>query len=171
MLESKNSDFMLTSEYFNRNKLSLNVGKCECMLVGTQQALEKFKDVNIRIGNQKVKKVQSTKYLGIHIDENLRWTNHVDCMVKKISSKIGILRKLKRTVPNDCLQTLYNTIVLPHFDYGDVIYDSCTATDKHRLQNLQNRAARILTGSGPRTHRRDMFKSLGWLTLENRLCK
>ena len=46
-----------------------------------------------------------------------------------------------------------NSLILPQFDYADVVYDSCTETDKDRLQILQTKAAQILTGSKPSTHR------------------
>ena len=58
--------------------------------------------------------------------------------------------------------------MLPHFDYADIIYDSTSKTSKDRLQKLQTRAARIITGSGPGTHKADMFKSLHWLSLQLR---
>ena len=71
-------------------------------------------------------------------------------------------------MPHDTLLVLYNALVLPHFDYADTVYDSASATDLDRLQKLQTRAARILTGSSYRRSREDMFRSLGWLSLKNR---
>ncbi len=56
-------------------------------------------------------------------------------------------------IPIDTLTLMYNTIVLPHFDYADIILDSASAASKFKLQSLQNRAARLITGSGPRTSR------------------
>ncbi len=63
---------------------------------------------------------------------------------------------------------LYSAIVLPHFDYADNVYDSCTELDKTQLQSLQSRAARILTGSNIQTHRADMFKYHNWMSLQHR---
>ena len=89
-------------------------------------------------------------------------------MINKISSKIGVLRKLKYIVPSDTLMTLYNAIVLPHFDYADLIYDSGTSIDLERLQKLQTKAACILTNSNNRTPREAMLRTLKWLSLKNR---
>ncbi len=63
---------------------------------------------------------------------------------------------------------LYSAIVLPHFDYAESVYDSCTELDKIRLQSLQSRVPRILTGSNIRTHRTDMFNDLCWMSLQHR---
>ncbi len=56
-------------------------------------------------------------------------------------------------MPTYTLKQLYYTISQPHFDYGDVVYDSDSGTNKTRLQKLQIRAARLIAGSGPRTSR------------------
>jgi len=66
------------------------------------------------------------------------------------------------------LNLLYNAIVLPHFDYADIVYDSTCIGNKIRLQLLQTRAARLISGSDPRTKRNKMFKELGWLSLQHR---
>ncbi len=96
-----------------------------------------------------------------NVDENIKWGLHVDTICRKIACKVGVLKHLKRIVPHETLKQLYNSIVLPHFDYCDIIYGTCTKENLSRLQKLQNRAARFLTGSGPRAHREDMYKKLG----------
>ncbi len=63
---------------------------------------------------------------------------------------------------------MYNAIVLPHFVYADIILDSASAASKFKLKSLQTRAARLITGSGPRTSRNPMCKSLCWLSLQYR---
>ncbi len=47
-----------------------------------------------------------------------------------------------------------------------MVYDSASGTNKTRLQKLQTRAVRLITGSDPRTSRVSMFKELGWLSLQ-----
>ncbi len=104
----------------------------------------------------------------MYIDENLKWDVHIDKIIPKISAKISILRSLRNLVPIDTLILMYNAIVLPHFDYADIILDSASAACKLKLQSLQTRAARLITGSGPRTSRNPMYKSLSWLSLQHR---
>ncbi len=65
---------------------------------------------------------------------------------------------------------MYNAIVVPHFDYADVVYDAASETNKSRLHRLQTRAAQLISGTGPRDSRNPVFKELGWLSLENRRC-
>ncbi len=49
---------------------------------------------------------------------------------------------------------MYNAIVLPHFDYAEIVLDSVSAASKFKLQILQTRAAILITGSGPRKSRK-----------------
>ncbi len=57
---------------------------------------------------------------------------------------------------------MYNAIVLPHFDYADIVYDAASETNKSRLQRLQTRGARLISGTGPRDSRNPVFKELAW---------
>jgi hypothetical protein len=163
-----NEDLGRLKSYFDTNRLSLNVPKCEFMQIGTHQSLAKMPDLSIHINNEPLQRVSMSKYLGLCIDENLRWEEHINYIIPKISAKIGVLRKLRSVVPIDTLKLLYNAIVLPHFDYADTVYDSASETSKIQLQRLQTRAARLISGSGPRASRNPMFKQLSWLSLQNR---
>ena len=59
------------------------------------------------------KKVSSTKFLGVIIDENLTWKNHIDGISKTIARKVGVLNKLKCYIPKRVLHSLYCTLILP----------------------------------------------------------
>ena len=62
--------------------------------------------------------VSSTKFLGVIIDENLTWKNHIDAISKTISRNTGMLTKLKHFVPENILYSLYCTLILPYINYG-----------------------------------------------------
>ena len=58
------------------------------------------------------------KYLGVLIDENLSWKNHLDCVITKISKTIGMIAKLRHFVPSSVLTNIYKSLVLPYLTYG-----------------------------------------------------
>ena len=68
------------------------------------------------------------------------------------------------------IRTLYNTLVLPHFDYCCTPWDVFSDTNISRLQKLQNRGMRILLGCHHRTHVSDtcMLSTLRWLNVRQR---
>ncbi len=146
-----NADLHKIIDYLNYNRLSLNIPKCEIMLIGTFQSLAKMPDIHVHIDNEPLNQVTVAKYLGMLIDSNLKWDDHINKLVPNISAKIGILRSLRKIVLIHTFKQLYTTIVQPHFDYGDMVYYSASGTNKTRLQKLQTRAARLITGSDPRS--------------------
>ncbi len=78
-----NSDHNRVKEYFDTNKLSLNVPKCAFMLVGTYQSLAKVPDKSIHISNEPLKQVTVSTYLGMKIYSNLQWDDHINAIISK----------------------------------------------------------------------------------------
>ncbi len=73
-----NGDLCKISQYFNINRLSLNVPKCEFMLMGRYQSLAKMPEMAIHINNKPLHKVTISKYFGaIHKCQHFhKSTNH-----------------------------------------------------------------------------------------------
>ena len=102
--------------YIDINRLSLNVHKCEFVLIGTHQSVANMVHVIIHTNNESLKHVSVAKYLDLYIGSNLKWDDHINDMIPKISAKIGILRSLRKIVPIDTLKHLFNAIVQYNFD-------------------------------------------------------
>ncbi len=66
-------------------------------------------------------------------------------------------------MPIHTLKQLYTAIFQPRFDYGYIVYDSASGTNLTRLYKLQTKAARLITGTDPRTSCVSMFKDLGYI--------
>ncbi len=120
-------------------------------MLGTYQKISKAVDITINVGNAPLEQVSEYKYIGMWIDKNLNWNYHVDKMCSKLSRRLGILHRVKFNLPKETLYMLYNSIVLPYFDYGDVVYGNCSATTLKRLQVIQNRGTRMLLDCDYRT--------------------
>ena len=71
--------------------------------------LEKFK-LNIKLDGVSLKRVSSTKFLGIIIGENQTWKNHIGAISKTILRNIGMLTNLKHFLPENILYSLYCTL-------------------------------------------------------------
>ncbi len=101
--------------------------------------------------------------------KNLNKHFHIDKMCSKISQRTDLLRRIKYVVPNQTLKILYDVLVLPLFDNGNIIYSTNEQTYLKRPQTLQNKGARIiLKGRHFRTHIKDMLDSLNWMTITER---
>ena len=98
------------------------------------------------MGGVPIKRVKETKALGVCIDEFLSWDKHIDELAKKVSSGFGAIKKLKSCVDQNTIICANNALILPHFDYCCKARDTIGVTFSDRLQKLQNRAARVITG-------------------------
>ena len=112
-----------------------------------------------------LEKVNSIKFLGVILDSNLTWTNHVDDVHSKISKTIGIMNRLKFFVPKHVLLTLYNSLVLPYLNYSVVTWGGSSSCD--RLFILQKRAIRLISGASFREHTLPLFANLKLLQFSN----
>ena len=78
--------------------------------------------LNISINGNQVEQVTNFNFLGITIDQNLTWKDHISKISIKIARVIGIMNKLKHIFPHQILRTLYNSLIHPHFIYGLYIW-------------------------------------------------
>ena len=71
------------------------------------------RDLPNKIGINHIRRVQTTKYFGIHLDENLKWNKHVEKLCSKENRSISGLKQARYYVPLDVLNTVYETIIQP----------------------------------------------------------
>ncbi len=97
----------------------------------------------------------------------MNWNYHIDKMCFRLSSRHGILHRIKFNLHKETLCMLYNSIVSPYFDYGDVVNGNCSTISLKRLQVLQNRRARMFLDCDYRTHSVNMLSELKWLNIKD----
>ena len=108
------------------------------MALGTSTRSSKIRDVNIIMNGTAAERVNTFKYLGITIDANLKWNDQINNICCKMCNSLGIMRRIKPCVPQSLLVTIYNTMFLPHLDYGIILWRNCGNTNLSRIQKLQN---------------------------------
>ena len=142
------------------------------MIIGSKQRLTNItNDKKIELGEAEIKRVDTSKTLGVIIDEHLTWKNQVDSIRKKVSKSIAMLRRMKEYVSISTLIKVYNAIILSHFDYWSLVWDECADYLLTKLQKLQNREAQVITGSSYETNSEDILSTLNWQPLKKRFRK
>ena len=167
--ETLNSDLNNVASWLSANKLTLNNSKTEYIIIGSKKRLGLVTcDPIINVGNLKINRVETTKSLGLMIDESLNWSAHVDHIFKKVASGLAILRKVREILDFDTLIIIYQSIIQPYFDYCAQVWGCLGKTLVVKVQKLQNRAFRIITRENYTTRSADMLKTLGIPNLEKR---
>ena len=74
-----NKEFASLENWLIANKLSLNISKTEFMLVTTRQKRAFIDDkLSININSKSISQVKSSKTLGLHTEETLSWSKHLE---------------------------------------------------------------------------------------------
>ena len=93
--DALNNELLNVSNWLISNKLSLNISKTHYMLFHRARLKSNNKE-EVFINNCKIQEVTFTKFLGVIIDNNLNWTNHISYIQKKISRGLRIICKAKK---------------------------------------------------------------------------
>ena len=121
--------------WLKANKLSLNVAKTGLMIIRSRQRLSaQCDDVETRIDDQSIKRVDHTKSLDLTIDVQLSWGKHVKEICKKVSSAVGALKRVWPFISKETAIQIYNGLIMPHFDYCSSVWDCLSGylSDKHQ---------------------------------------
>jgi hypothetical protein len=105
----------------------------------------------------------------LHVDENLSWNEHAKYVIKKMSSNLYLLRRLKNYIPRKTRLLFYNSYVLPHMDYCATIWGNCLKNTKYQIVKMQKRAARLILDTSLDTPSSQMFKDLKWQIFPDRV--
>ena len=81
----------------------------------------------------------STKFLGLTLDSHLSWDNHIHNICNSISKAIGVLYKLKYILDEKTLFMLYNTLILPHISYCNIVWGNSGKTKVNPILLLQKK--------------------------------
>ena len=116
----------------------------------------------LTFAGQIIPTTDSHKHLGLTLSSDLRFHNHVNEIIRKVNIALSPLYTVASKLPRSLLENIYTTYIRPYFDYCDAIFDGhLTAYDEHRLETLQNRAARLITGTYFRTSTDKLRLELG----------
>jgi hypothetical protein len=161
-----NQDLKSLSDWFLVNKLSLNVAKTNFIVFGTPQKLKNFK-FNIKINNIRIEETDTVKYLGIIMDNILKWKQHINHIKGKISIFVGILCKIRHLFNMNTLRTIYMALVQSHLTYCVEVWGATYSSTLLSLFITQKKIIRVITGSDYLAHTEPLFKLLNILKFED----
>ena len=126
------------------NKLTLNLRKTKYLIFQPRQKVDYNLLPPLSIAGQCLEQVSKIKYLGIYIDSHLSWHDHIDYVCDKVSKSINIMTKIKSYLGNQCLTSIYYSLVYPYLIYGCLLWGNNYDNPLSQLIRLQNNAVRIM---------------------------
>ena len=154
--KAANEVLSIINDYMYANKLTLNVEKTTAILFTPPR--QKAKPLNLHIGNTPIKQATEIKYLGITIDEKLKFTTQMNNVVKKAKQGLYALIQTKNLLSYEAKLKIYYGLIHSHLTYCPLIwlYDQPQKNQKI-LSTIQKKAVRILFKAKPNSHTENMF--------------
>ena len=163
-------DLLQVEEWCANNSMFINCEKMKCLIIGTRQKISSQNDqIHLTINGNVLQFSVSEKLLGVKIDAHLSWTEQIDQVCSKISSRIYLLSKIKKFLNMESRKLFYSGYILPLIDYCCVIWGNCSNEGLNRILKLQKRAARLILDMDPLSPSEPLFKQLGWMRVDDRI--
>jgi len=166
-------------DWENKWMMSFNPSKCEVLRVTIKR--KNLIEAAYTIHGQPLKIVSSAKYLGLTIDSELNYNEHISNICKKANSTRAFIHRNTRSCPRKVKATAHTSFVRPQLEYASTVRCPQASNNINRLEAVQHRAAQSVMNDWSRPHSQIittprstrgsptiMMQQLGWSTLEER---
>ena len=131
--------------------------------------LQDYFNPNLYFNKFVVEKAQTQNYLGLKLDKKLSFKEHLKDKFAKVNRGIRILKKLSGFLPRHSLITLYKSLIRPHLDYADIIYDQLNNLNLcNKIETCQYNAALAIPGAIRGSSKERLYQELGFEYLSSR---
>ena len=123
----------------------------------------------LNFNNTNVKQTTFQRHLGLILDSELSFEEHLQKIFSKVNKTIRLIWKLRKSLPRPSLMTLYKSFIRPHLDYGDIIYDQrFNNSFQNKIESIQYNACLAITGAIRGTSKEKHYEELGLKFLQDR---
>ena len=151
-----NDELRKFSDWACANRLSINTDKTFYNLISNFEITADFQPA-IFLNNRQIIRQSKILFLGVIIDEKLRFNSHVQKVCSKVSKSIGILNRVKCDLPLSTLKTLYYSFIYPFIHYCILIWGCAFNIHLKPLITLQKKAIRIINNVEILAHTNELF--------------
>jgi endonuclease/exonuclease/phosphatase family metal-dependent hydrolase len=135
-----NEELKLIDLWLCSNRLSLNIDKTASM-VHTNK--DKSSLIPLQIRGKPINLVNTTKFLGVYVDDKFNFKDHINQVCNKLSRSCGILSRLSEIIPIHALRKIYLSLVYPYLVYCVEVWGGASEAALSRLCSLQNRIVKL----------------------------
>ena len=170
-IQTINNNLLAISNWSNCFGLKVNPVKSQVIIIGSPGMVSRVDYIHlppIVYNDTFLPYCTTVKNLGVHLDQNMSWSVHINNVSRKIFHAIGSLRRLRSMLPIPTKIMLANTLLLPILDYADASYPNLTEDYLNKLERLQNLAIRFIFNLRKYDHVSEFRSKLKWLPIRSR---
>ena len=121
---------------------------------------------NLLFNGHIIKQVHCVKCLGVNIDDELNWSEHINFLVGKVSSMIGIMYRNKHYLPFNCKKNIYFDLIYSNLTYCIEVYANTNKSLLKPLITTCNRLLRLLQNKPRRTSLYVLYSTFNTLPID-----
>ena len=117
--------------------MKVNPDKCHLLINNTKESFQ------IKIGNETVSNGKYEKLLGVKVDHELNFNEHVSSLCKKASQKLNALSRIASCMTFDQRRLILNSFIASHFSYCPIVWMLHSRKLNERINHIHLRTLRI----------------------------
>ena len=155
--------------WMHMDKLKLNTGKTEFIIIGTRQQLNKVKIDQLCVGDSIIKPSPVVKNLGSWFDSKLNMLCHISKTCSSSFFNLYNIRRIRKYLTRQATESLVHAFITSKVDYCNSLLYGLPKTHIGKLQRVQNSAGRLVSGSPRFCRITPVLNSLHWLPIKYRI--
>ena len=156
-------------QWMLQKSLKMNDSKTEVLLISSKQLARKINCPSIIIGDSGVAPSVVAKSLGVIMDRHALMEEHITSVCKSARFHLYNIGRIRKYITREATEQLIHALITSKLDYCNALLYGLPNKQIHRLQRLQNIAARIVTLSKKSCHITPVLHSLHWLPVSQRI--
>ena len=139
LIQKLEHDSLKTIMWFENNYMKLNEDKCHFLISGNTN-----EHLWVHVGNALIWESSKEKLLGVTIDKNLNFNEHVLTLCRKAGRKVTALSRLVKFMPFFKRRILLKTFIESQFSYCPLIWMFHSRKLNHKINHIHERALRLV---------------------------
>ena len=168
-----NADLDNFSDWCDDNDIDMNknTSKSKAMFLATKYTANKIMEEppNLTIKGEQIQISDTEKLLGVHINNSLNWSFHIESTLNKCNSLLFLLNRIKQYLNVPTRKLFYNAYILPHLDYCCSIWGNANTELMNTVVKFQKQAAGSILDKPIKTPSVELFSELKWMMFPDRV--
>ena len=139
LINTIENDASILMKWFQDNYLKMNEDKCHLLITNQNDSC-----ISVNIGNETISNRNSEKLLGITIDNNLNFTEHISTICKKVSLKLHALARISKLMSTEKLRTIMKAFIESQFGYCPLVWMFHSRALNNKINKLHERGLRLV---------------------------
>ena len=131
----------LSVGWFRKNEMVVNSDKFQAIVLNRKEAQATHKFV---IDNKEIKTTNSIKLLGINIDDQLKFNEHISILCSRAAMQLNALSRLQKYMGKAEKEVVVNSFILSNFNYCPLVSHFSSCESIRKIEKIQKHCLRIV---------------------------